>query len=149
MSEPISLDIDVARQAANEWRDYGDEVAKHGQRQHMSLDDLRATVGDTYAPYIEAKQAELDARRAAYERTSAQAHGHADRLTATAANFQNADDESAATIRGLVIDGPESVGTQGFRLASNDTVTDEEARLNAENMERIAKANLPGAGMQF
>ncbi|MGB8402819.1 MAG: hypothetical protein WCE30_01945 [Mycobacterium sp.] len=45
--------------------------------------------------------------------------------------------------------GSESAGTQGIRLVSNGTVSDQEVRMNTENMERIAKSDLPGAGMQF
>lgn len=149
MSEPITLDTEAAQQAVQAWRDYGDQVKAHGQQHHMNLDELRTTVGDAYSPYVDAKQAELQARQAAYARVAANAHGHAQRLSNTATIFTTTDEDSAARMHAILADGTESVGTQGVRAVSSSTVSDEEARLNVENMQRIATSDLPGAGMQF
>lgn len=149
MSEPITLDTEATHQAVQAWRDYGDQVQAHGQKHHMNLDELRETVGDAYSPYVDAKQAELQARQAAYARVAANAHGHAQRLSNTATIFEATDDDSAARMHAIVAGGAESNGTQSIRPVSNNTVSDEEARLNMENMQRIASSDLPGAGMQF
>lgn len=98
MSEPISLDTEAAKQAVNDWHDYANEVAAHGRRHHMSLEEIRASVGDTYAPFIEAKQAEMEAREAAYTRTSAKAHSQAEKLANTITIFETTDDDSASQI---------------------------------------------------
>ena len=91
----------------------------------------------------------MQARQAAYARAAANAHGHAQRLSNTATIFTTTDDDSAARMYAILADGVESTGAQSIRSVSNGTVSDEEARLNVENMERIAKSDLPGAGMQF
>lgn len=102
MADSISLDSDAAAQAAAEWRAYGDAVEAHGQRHHMTLEQLQATVGDTYAPFVAAKHAEMQARQAAYQRVAEHARGHAQRLSNTRTNFANADDESAARINSVM-----------------------------------------------
>jgi len=102
MSDSISLDTDAAAQAVTAWRDYGDQVESHGQRHHMTLAELRATVGDTYARYVEAKAAELQAREAAYQRVAAHVRGHADRLNNTITTFTGTDDESRARINSVL-----------------------------------------------
>ncbi|VAZ69659.1 hypothetical protein LAUMK40_05822 [Mycobacterium kansasii] len=102
MADSISLDIDAAAQAAAEWAAYGDAVEAHGQRHHMTLAQLQATVGDTYAPFVAAKHAEMQAREAAYQRVAEHARGHARRLSNTRAIFTNTDDESAARINSVV-----------------------------------------------
>lgn len=102
MTEPITLDTEPAQQAALAWRDYGDQVRAHGQNHHLTLDELRATVGDAYSPYVDAKQAELRARQAAYARAAAIAHGHAQRLSNTATIFETTDDDAAARINRIV-----------------------------------------------
>lgn len=102
MTTPITLDSDAAAQAVAAWRQYGDQVEAHGQRHHMTLEELQAAVGDTYAPYVQAKQAEMHAREAAYQRVAAHARGHADRLNNTIIAFNTTDDESAARISGVL-----------------------------------------------
>ena len=102
MTDSISLDGDAAAQAAAEWRDYGDQVEAHGRRHHMTLEQLQATVGDTYAPFVAAKHAEMQAREAAYQRVAEHARGHAARLSNTTTTFVNTDDESAARINSIV-----------------------------------------------
>ncbi len=102
MSEPISLDADAARKAVQDWRHYGDQVKAHGAKHHMSLEEIRESVGDTYAPFIEAKQAEMAAREAAYARASAQAHTHAERLANTVTIFEATDDDSASKINSIL-----------------------------------------------
>lgn len=102
MTDSISLDGDAAAQAAADWRAYGDLVEAHGRQHHMTLEQLQATVGDTYAPFVAAKHAEMQAREAAYQRVAEHARGHAQRLMNTRTNFANADDESAARISGVV-----------------------------------------------
>jgi hypothetical protein len=102
MTNSISLDGDAAAQAAADWRAYGDEVEAHGRRHHMTLEQLQATVGDTYAPFVAAKHAEMQAREAAYQRVAEHARGHAQRLSNTRTNFANADDESAAQINSVL-----------------------------------------------
>ncbi|QIV79944.1 hypothetical protein [Mycolicibacterium frederiksbergense] len=102
MTDSISLDSDAAAQAAAAWRNYGDLVEAHGRQQHMTLEQLQATVGDTYAPFVAAKHAEMQERQAAYQRVAEHARGHAERLSNTRTNFNNADDESAARINNVV-----------------------------------------------
>lgn len=102
MADSISLDGDAAARSAAEWRAYGEQVEQHGQRHHMSIEQLQALVGDTYAPFVAAKREELAAREAAYARVAAHARGHADRLANTRSIFANADDESAARITGVM-----------------------------------------------
>lgn len=63
MTDSISLDSDAAAQAAADWAAYGDAVEAHGRRHHMTLEQLQATVGDTYAPFVAAKHAEMQARK--------------------------------------------------------------------------------------
>lgn len=101
MTTPITLDSDAAAQAVAAWREYGDQVEAHGLRHHMTLEEIRAAVGDTYAPYVQAKQAEIQAREAAYGRVATHARGHADRLNNTITLLNNADDDSAARINGI------------------------------------------------
>jgi hypothetical protein len=102
MTDSISLDGDAAAQAAADWRAYGDQVEAHGRRHHMTLEQLQATVGDTYAPFVAAKHAEMQAREAAYQRAAEHARGHAQRLSNTRTNFANVDDESAAKINSVL-----------------------------------------------
>lgn len=102
MTDSISLDSAAAAQAAADWSAYGDAVEAHGRRHHMTLEELQATVGDTYAPFVAAKHAEMQAREAAYQRVAEHARGHAQRLSNTRTNFANADDESAAQINRVV-----------------------------------------------
>ena len=102
MTNSISLDTDAAAQSVAAWRDYGDQVEAHGQHHHMTLEELRAAVGDTYAPYVQAKQAEMQAREAAYQRVAAHARGVADRLNNTITDFEATDDESAARINAVL-----------------------------------------------
>ena len=102
MTDSISLDSDAAAQAAADWAAYGDAVEAHGRRHHMTLEQLQATVGETYAPFVAAKHAEMQAREAAYQRVAEHARGHAQRLSNTRTNFINADDESATRISSVV-----------------------------------------------
>ena len=98
----LSLDTDAAAEAVSAWRDYGDQVESHGQRHHVSLDQLRAAVGDTYADYIDAKQAEMHARQSAYQRVAGHARGLADRLNNTITNYVSTDEENAARATALL-----------------------------------------------
>jgi len=102
MSEPISLDGEAAKQAVQEWHAYADKVQAHGQNHHMTLEEISAAVGDTYAPFVAAKRAEMQAREAAYARAAATARGHAQRLSNTATIFETTDDDAAARINRIV-----------------------------------------------
>lgn len=102
MSEPISLDGDAARQAVQQWHDYAEQVKAYGGQHHMSIEEIRASVGDTYAPFVEAKQAEMEAREAAYARMSAQARGHAERLSNTVTIFETTDEDSVSKINRIL-----------------------------------------------
>jgi len=102
MSEPIALDSEAAKQAVQEWHDYANQVQEHGQKHHMTLEEIRTAVGDTYAPFVAAKQAEMEAREAAYARAAANARGHAQRLSNTATIFETTDDESAARMNRIL-----------------------------------------------
>lgn len=102
MANSISLDGDAAAKAAADWRAYGDQVEAHGRRHHMTLEQLKATVGDTYSPFVAAKLAEMQARESAYQRVAEHARGHAQRLSNSRTNFNNTDDESAAQINSVL-----------------------------------------------
>ena len=102
MADSISLDTGAAAQAAAEWAAYGDAVEAHGRQHHMTLEQLQATVGDTYAPFVAAKHAEMQAREAAYQRVAEHARGHARRLGNTRTIFTTTDDDSAARITSVV-----------------------------------------------
>lgn len=102
MTNPISLDTDAAAQAVAAWRDYGDQVEAHGRHHRMTLEELRAAVGDTYAPYVQAKQAEMQAREAAYQRVAGHARGLADRLNNTITTFEATDDENKTRINAVL-----------------------------------------------
>jgi hypothetical protein len=98
MTDSISIDTDAAARSVADWAEYGDHVEAHGRRHHMTLDELRAAVGDTYAPYVQAKQDEMTAREAAYGRVAAHARGVAARLNNTMQTFESTDDENKARI---------------------------------------------------
>jgi len=149
MTEPITLDTEAAQQAVLAWRDYGDQVRAHGQNHHMTLDELRATVGDAYSPYVDAKQAELQARQAAYARAADIAHGHAQRLSNTATIFETTDDESAARITGLVDGSAESTGTQTFRRVSESTDEWDHIDDTLEHWKRTGDPALPAMPEPF
>lgn len=102
MANPISLDIDAATQAVAAWRDYGDQVEAHGRRHPMTLDELRAAVGDTYAPFVQAKHAEMQAREAAYQRVAGHARGLADHLNNTITAFEGTDEENKTRINAVL-----------------------------------------------
>lgn len=102
MTDSISLDTDAAAQSVAAWRDYGDQVEAHGRHHHMTLEELRAAVGDTYAPYVQAKQAEMAAREGAYQRVAAHARGLADHLSNTVTVFEATDDENKTRINAVL-----------------------------------------------
>lgn len=98
----ISLNFDAAAATAAQWREYADLVERHGATQHVAPQELRGLLGEIYAPYIDAKQTELDARMAAYQRVAANARRHADKLENTRQGFMNQDAESAQRIQNLI-----------------------------------------------
>ncbi len=98
----ISLDTDAAAADAAAWREYADLVEQQGRTPHVPIEQLRAALGDVYAPYLEAKAAEYDQRQEAFSRVAAHARGHADKLLNTRHNLTTADDDSAARIAAVV-----------------------------------------------
>lgn len=102
MSDNISLDPAEAAARAAEWREYADLVESRGRTPHVPIEQLRASLGDVYAPYLDAKAAEYEQREAAYLRVAQQARSHADKLLNTSNNLTSTDDENAAHIAAAV-----------------------------------------------
>ena len=100
----ISLDTDAAAATAAQWHAYADVVEQHGTTQHVSPEQLRALLGDTYADYIDAKQAEYAARESAYRRIAQQARDHAAKLDNTRRGFIDQDAHGAAQIHAVLED---------------------------------------------
>lgn len=102
MSDNISLDPAEAAARAAEWREYADLVERQGRAPQVPIEQLRAALGDVYAPYLDAKAAEYEQREAAYSRVAAQARSHADKLLNTRSNLTSTDDENAARIAAVI-----------------------------------------------
>lgn len=97
----ISLDTDSAAASAAQWRDYAEQLERHGQHQHVPAEALPALLGDVYADYTDAKIGEYQARTAAYSRVAQQARAHAAKLENTSAQFTAADQESGQRLAAL------------------------------------------------
>jgi hypothetical protein len=97
----ISLDTDSAAASAARWRDYAEQLERHGQRQQVPAESLPSLLGDVYADYTDAKIAEYEARTAAYGRVAQQARAHAAKLENTRAQFTAADEESGQRFAAL------------------------------------------------
>lgn len=102
MTNPISLDTDAAAQAVADWHLYADQVESHGRCHHMTIEELRAAVGDTYTSFVLAKHGEMQAREAAYQRVAAHARGLANRLNNTITTFEATDDGNKARITAIL-----------------------------------------------
>jgi hypothetical protein len=100
----VSLDPDEADAAIARWRAYGDSVHRHGALDPGLVSQLRETLGDTYAEFIDAKVLEQQARAGAYQRVAAQAHAHADKLANTRNNLRSGDEDVAQTLNRINTD---------------------------------------------
>jgi hypothetical protein len=98
----ISLDTDRAAAAAAQWREYADQVERHGRTQHVPIPELRILLGDIYADFVDAKEREYGERESAYLRVAEHARRHADKLDGTRQDFIAADDEHAARIQRII-----------------------------------------------
>lgn len=97
----IALDSEAAALDAEELRAYADRLEQHGQHDHASLEELRRAAGPIYHAFIDAKQAEGQARSAAYARAAATARAMADKLDTTRRTFENTDVDAAAAIASI------------------------------------------------
>ena len=93
----VSLDSEAADAAIARWRAYADSVHRHGALDPGLVSQLRETLGDIYAEFIDAKVLEQQARAGAYQRVAAQAHAHADKLANTRNNLRSGDEDVAQT----------------------------------------------------
>ena len=100
----VSLDPDEADAAIARWRAYADSVHRHGALDPGLVSQLRETLGDTYAEFIDAKVLEQQARAGAYQRVAAQAHAHADKLANTRNNLHSGDEDVAQAFSNISAD---------------------------------------------
>ena len=96
----VSIDTDSVAANAAEWRDYAGQLVQHGTHP-VSPAQLDALLGDVYAPYVDAKVAEHQARQAAYGRVAASAQAHADNLDNTVQVFTAADQDAGQRLAAL------------------------------------------------
>jgi hypothetical protein len=101
---PISLDTDEAAAAVASWRAYSDRVELHGATDPSVIAQLRLTLGDTYADFVDAKVAELEQRAGAYRRVAAQSRLHADKLERTSTQFEAVDAANATPLNRIAVD---------------------------------------------
>ncbi len=97
----IALDSEAAALDAEELRAYAEKLERHGRHDHTSLEQLRAQFGPIYHAFIDAKQAEGQARAAAYARAAARARAMADKLDNTRHTFATEDASAAAAIQSI------------------------------------------------
>jgi hypothetical protein len=102
-SGDISMDPDETTATANAWRQYADQIEQHGAVDPSVVEQLN-TLGDIYAPYVEAKQRELSERAGAHQRVANHARLHASRLEATRQAFIEQDAAAAASLNKAVAD---------------------------------------------
>ena len=94
----ITIETESQAATAAAWRDYAEQLERHGQVQHVPLGELPALLGDIYGEYTEAKAAEYEARTAAYQRVATQAREHARKLDNTRTTFEQGDEDSGQRI---------------------------------------------------
>src|SRR6185312_16085749 len=97
----IALDTDSAAASAAQWRNHAEQLEAYGQHQHVPVEALPSLLGDVYADYIGAKDAEDRARTAAYSRVAEQARAHAAKQENTRALFTEVDEDAAARFAAL------------------------------------------------
>jgi hypothetical protein len=99
-SGDISMDVDETTANANAWRQYADEIEQYGAINPSVVEQLN-TLGDIYAPYVEAKQRELAERASAHQRVANHARLHAARLEATRQAFIEQDEAGAVSLNSV------------------------------------------------
>jgi hypothetical protein len=99
-SADISMDPDETTATANAWRRYADQIEQYGAINPSVVEQLN-TLGDIYAPYVEAKQRELTERAGAHSRVAIHARLHAARLEATRQAFIEQDAAGAASLNSV------------------------------------------------
>lgn len=97
----IALDCEAAALDAEGLRAYADRMEQYGQHDHTSLEELRRATGPIYHAFIDAKQAEGQARTAAYARAAATARAMADKLDNTRRTFESEDAQAASAIQSI------------------------------------------------
>jgi hypothetical protein len=102
--ERVALDTDEATTVSARWRAYADRVEQHGAADPAAPEALRQALGEMYADFIDAKVVEQRERAAAYQRVSAQARKHADKLDTTVALFESADTDNSVRLNRLAVD---------------------------------------------
>lgn len=103
-NDRVSFDSDETEAAIARWRQYADDVARHGASDPALVNQLRRALGDTYADFVDAKVLEQRERTAAYGRVAAQARAHADKLANTRADFDRVDAANKATLDAVDVD---------------------------------------------
>ena len=97
----IALDSEAAAFDAEALRAYADQIEQYGRHDHASLEELRLAAGPIYHAFIDAKQAEGQARTAAYARAAATARAMADKLDNTRSTFESEDAQAASAIQSI------------------------------------------------
>ena len=97
----IALDSEAAAFDAEALRAYADQIEQYGRHDHASLEELRLAAGPIYHAFIDAKQAEGQARTAAYARAAATARAMADKLDNTRRDLETSDADAGAAIQSI------------------------------------------------
>ncbi|HPX37364.1 MAG: hypothetical protein QG655_3490 [Actinomycetota bacterium] len=97
----VALDSAAAALDAEGLRAYADRLEQHGRHDHASLEELRRAAGPIYHAFIDAKQAEGQARTAAYARAAATARSMADKLDNTRRTLETSDADAGAAIQSI------------------------------------------------